>query len=407
MFFLQTVFVTEVSGDCTIVDTLRVGSKGLQVQCLQEKVGVVADGSFGPLTKNAVIIFQLNNSLVADGIVGPLSRFVLHGVLANGSIYPTGCVSSIGYSPITGAKCDGSPKPQTDQASLSIPSPDYVPVSQVQPPKVFSVYPEKVRSGNTVKIYGENFSFNRNTVLLQYGQIEARFEDLPSSDGKVISFVFQPPEVKTMNKEELLNLPSTLLNQILDPVQAVGGSIDDIVAPYRDMKNEDDLRKMLNDNGHNFDELYEKFWVTIENGYGSGSSQAPILSGLRKLSFGSDLTSSENKNFLAMLHSIFDVFTPQKAYAQTPEGGTNTGIVTRCTCGDGYLTIMTDFSSNQGSGFYWWSSGYKPIVGDPRIAGPQLGFFTKNAGTCSIGVRPYCGDVTANVASPVWGEAPK
>ena len=33
---------------CTISITLKVGSKGDQVKCLQTAVGVAADGSFGP-----------------------------------------------------------------------------------------------------------------------------------------------------------------------------------------------------------------------------------------------------------------------------------------------------------------------------------------------------------------------
>lgn len=403
LFFSQTA-----SADCSIVSLLKVGSRGAQVECLQTKVGATTDGSFGPLTRAAVMVFQSSHRLATDGIVGPLSRAQLN-LVAIGSFYPPGCTSTMGYSSTTGARCDSSANSVVNNNITKNVLPDVLPpvaltIPLSQPPKVFSVSPEKVRSGDTVKIYGENFSSTGNTVRLRYGQIEDRFENLASSDGKLISFVYQPPEVKTMNKEEVLNLPPTILNKILDPVQAVGGSVDDIVAPYRNMKNENDLQQLLNNTGHSFDELYDKFYVTIENSYGRGSSGEPILTGLRKLSFGSNLSILNNKIFSPVFRSFADIFTPKKAYAQTPEGGYNSGIIMYCTCGSGYLTFMTDFSSNGGTGLYWWSPGFIPTVGNPMIAAPQLGFYTKNAGTCSIGVRPYCADVTANTASLPWGE---
>lgn len=51
--------------------TLKVGSTGQMVVKLQQALGLVADGNFGPATKDAVIKFQLNNGLLADGIAGP------------------------------------------------------------------------------------------------------------------------------------------------------------------------------------------------------------------------------------------------------------------------------------------------------------------------------------------------
>lgn len=416
LFFLQTVFATayspatSVSVPCIItsVSSLKVGSKGIEVECLQKKVGVVADGSFGPLTKTAVITFQSNNRLFPDGIVGSLTRAVLNKVAVVGGNYSAGCTSALGYSPTTGTKCDIISTSVVSSITTvnvlpNVPSPVYVDTSSPKPPKVFSVSPEKVRSGDTVKIYGENFSSTGNTVRLRYAQIEDRFDNLSSNDGKVISFVFQPPEVKTMSKEELQNLPPTTLSKILDPIKALGGSIDDIVSPYRNMVTEDNLRQFLSNNGHNFDELYDKFYVTIENVYGHGSSNGPILAGLRKLSFGQSLAVSESESFLSKLRSFVDSITP-KAYAQTPLGGINSGVVMYCTCGTGYLTFMTDFSTNGGTGLYWWSPGFVPTVGSPMISGPQLGFYTKNAGTCSVGVRPYCADITANTVSLPWGE---
>src|ERR1035437_2160138 len=75
--FVGVVVVKPASAaatNCSITTTLRVGSKGAQVQCLQTALGITADGSFGPKTKAAVVAFQKNAGLVADGLFGPMSR---------------------------------------------------------------------------------------------------------------------------------------------------------------------------------------------------------------------------------------------------------------------------------------------------------------------------------------------
>ena len=54
--------------------TLREGDRGRAVRRLQRKLGVSADGVFGPQTDRAVKRFQRRNGLTADGIVGPMTR---------------------------------------------------------------------------------------------------------------------------------------------------------------------------------------------------------------------------------------------------------------------------------------------------------------------------------------------
>jgi putative chitinase len=49
---------------------LKVGSKGEEVKKLQAKLGLTADGSFGPGTEAAVKKWQAANGLTADGVVG-------------------------------------------------------------------------------------------------------------------------------------------------------------------------------------------------------------------------------------------------------------------------------------------------------------------------------------------------
>jgi putative chitinase len=50
---------------------LKVGSRGEDVRRMQQKLGLTADGSFGPATDRAVKAWQSANGLKADGIVGP------------------------------------------------------------------------------------------------------------------------------------------------------------------------------------------------------------------------------------------------------------------------------------------------------------------------------------------------
>jgi putative chitinase len=51
--------------------TLRRGSTGDAVKQMQRKLGIAADGDFGPGTEAAVKKWQAANGLTADGVVGP------------------------------------------------------------------------------------------------------------------------------------------------------------------------------------------------------------------------------------------------------------------------------------------------------------------------------------------------
>lgn len=51
--------------------TLRRGSRGDDVKRVQEKLGITADGIFGPRTEGAIKSFQISKGLVADGVCGP------------------------------------------------------------------------------------------------------------------------------------------------------------------------------------------------------------------------------------------------------------------------------------------------------------------------------------------------
>ena len=63
---------------CTLTQTLKQGSTGEEVKCLQSKLQIISDGIFGPKTKVSVMTFQKLKNLVSDGIVGPKTRESLH-----------------------------------------------------------------------------------------------------------------------------------------------------------------------------------------------------------------------------------------------------------------------------------------------------------------------------------------
>jgi peptidoglycan hydrolase-like protein with peptidoglycan-binding domain len=50
---------------------LKSGMKGAPIRRLQAKLGVTADGDFGPGTRQAVMDYQKANGLAVDGIAGP------------------------------------------------------------------------------------------------------------------------------------------------------------------------------------------------------------------------------------------------------------------------------------------------------------------------------------------------
>jgi putative chitinase len=59
--------------------TLRRGSKGDEVKQMQAKLGLVADGDFGPGTEAALKKWQSANGLTADGVAGPKTLAKLLG----------------------------------------------------------------------------------------------------------------------------------------------------------------------------------------------------------------------------------------------------------------------------------------------------------------------------------------
>ena len=85
-FSLKSVSAVTVSSNCTINSTLRIGSTGDEVACLQLHLGLISDGKFGPRTQIVVKAFQANAGLSVDGVVGPRS---IQALEVSNSVTPT------------------------------------------------------------------------------------------------------------------------------------------------------------------------------------------------------------------------------------------------------------------------------------------------------------------------------
>jgi putative chitinase len=70
---------TSASVTAAVSETLRRGSKGEAVKKMQAKLGLTADGDFGPGTEAALKKWQAENGLAADGVVGPKTLAKLLG----------------------------------------------------------------------------------------------------------------------------------------------------------------------------------------------------------------------------------------------------------------------------------------------------------------------------------------
>lgn len=56
--------------DINSIGILRKGSQGDAVKLLQKKLGLTADGDFGPVTERALKLWQRSKGLISDGIAG-------------------------------------------------------------------------------------------------------------------------------------------------------------------------------------------------------------------------------------------------------------------------------------------------------------------------------------------------
>lgn len=144
---------TEVSAESNFIfnNNLNIGSKlspdVKELQTFLNNNGYncgTLDGSFGPKTKQAVILFQTAKSLTPDGSVGPKTRAFINGIssltagCANGTnlfntltgkscatvpvISTLGCTSGALFNTITGKSCSSTTQPIVLPAGCTITS---------------------------------------------------------------------------------------------------------------------------------------------------------------------------------------------------------------------------------------------------------------------------------------------
>lgn len=137
------------ASDIQYAATVKQGSVGQSALIWQKflndysSANLVADSKFGPLSGNALKVWQASRSLGADGVAGPMSRASAVAQINSGVVlpiggtfpagcmsatgyssttgmscastmtYPAGCTSAVGYSPTTGAMCSGGSTPTT------------------------------------------------------------------------------------------------------------------------------------------------------------------------------------------------------------------------------------------------------------------------------------------------------
>jgi Transglycosylase-like domain/Putative peptidoglycan binding domain len=94
---------------------LHVGSRGPAVAALQRKLGIAADGVYGPQTRRAVMAFQRHHGLDVDGVAGPATLHALGLPAADGDGgRATGAGASDGASPtlrrIASCESGGNPR---------------------------------------------------------------------------------------------------------------------------------------------------------------------------------------------------------------------------------------------------------------------------------------------------------
>ncbi|BCY09791.1 peptidoglycan-binding protein [Actinoplanes sp. L3-i22] len=85
------------------------------VTCIQQTLGVPADGRFGQQTYDAVKAFQASSGLPADGAVGPVTGDALL------EFAPAGCSASL---PSTWSDIDAVPTPQPAPVDQAVSGPD-------------------------------------------------------------------------------------------------------------------------------------------------------------------------------------------------------------------------------------------------------------------------------------------
>lgn len=120
VFVLAVILTAKTSfAAVTVPPNLMQGSSGQEVMDLQAALNAAGytpvlsvDGSFGPMTKAAVMWYQSAHGLTADGVVGPMTSASVNGVVVGPSV--PGCPAGAVFNYMTGDPCDDSDDDSND-----------------------------------------------------------------------------------------------------------------------------------------------------------------------------------------------------------------------------------------------------------------------------------------------------
>ncbi len=101
---------------------LAQGARGESVKKLQQALGIPADGQFGPATEKAVSAFQASHGLEVDGLAGPDTLIKIPAFA--GEITPAQVTASIApAAPATTASAAPATLPSVDPSAPAKPAP--------------------------------------------------------------------------------------------------------------------------------------------------------------------------------------------------------------------------------------------------------------------------------------------
>jgi hypothetical protein len=224
-------------------------------------------------------------------------------------------------------------------------------------------------------------------VILGDGPIEKRFTNLPSYDGQTITFLYDPPAVKTMSEADIRSLPAAEFATVEQQVKDAGISLSDLASPYKGVKNEQEFEATLSKGGASEGALYHYFWVQVQNKNGIGVSHEAIFHGIRDFPF-DHVTANPIQNFFTTVADktthLVETITP-KAEAQV--GGGIYSFIFVCTCSGALVTA--NFGAT-GGGILVWQTGQLPMFGSCRTAGNWLGYYLTTGGICPLYIGYGC-----------------
>jgi peptidoglycan hydrolase-like protein with peptidoglycan-binding domain len=174
------VAVFAIAGTAAAYDfgptTLKVGSTGVYVSTLQTLVGATADGSFGPMTKAKVQVWQAANGLTADGAFGALSKAKANATSTTTTTV-AGCPAGALFNSLTGASCTTTTTTTTTVTGLTGGAGDIALTS------TSTDVESEVVEGNTEKVLGFKIEAEDSDIAVTNAKVSFKITDAAVTAG--------------------------------------------------------------------------------------------------------------------------------------------------------------------------------------------------------------------------------